>query len=108
MIYLEVLYYVSVFQKIILKLNTYTIKLCTKFEENPSFFIFLGLILIGCCITLDYVDLSILYHIVRGQSVIKLYVIYNMLDVSELWQITELCIMYWDILKPFMLFNILL
>ena len=30
-----------------------------------------------------YVDTSAVYHIVRGQSVIKLYVIYNMLDVRE-------------------------
>lgn len=41
-----------------------------------------GLILLICCIAMNSLDLSILYHIVRGQSVIKLYVIYNMLDVS--------------------------
>ncbi len=28
------------------------------------------------------VDTSALYHVVRGQSVIKLYVIYNMLEVG--------------------------
>jgi hypothetical protein len=43
----------------------------------------LGFILIVCCTAMNSLDLSILYHIVRGQSVIKLYVIYNMLDVSS-------------------------
>jgi len=28
------------------------------------------------------IDTSVIYHLVRVQSVIKLYVIYNMLDVS--------------------------
>ena len=28
-----------------------------------------------------YIDTSALYHIIRAQSVIKLYVIYNMLEV---------------------------
>ena len=32
---------------------------------------------------MTYVDTSALYHIVRGQSVIKLYVIYNMLEVRD-------------------------
>ena len=32
---------------------------------------------------MGYVDTSQVYHLVRGQSVIKLYVIYNMLDVRE-------------------------
>jgi len=30
---------------------------------------------------MNYVDTSALYHIVRGHYVIKLYVIYNMLEV---------------------------
>ena len=35
-----------------------------------------------CTFGMMQVDTSVLYHIVRGQSVIKLYVVYNMLDVS--------------------------
>jgi hypothetical protein len=31
---------------------------------------------------MGYVDTSALYHIIRAQSVIKLYVIYNMLEVG--------------------------
>ena len=40
-----------------------------------------------CWVLLTYVDVSVLYHTVRGQSVIKLYVIYNMLEV----QVTKSC-----------------
>ena len=35
----------------------------------------------ACWLLLTHVDFSVLYHTVRGQSVIKLYVIYNMLEV---------------------------
>lgn len=41
----------------------------------------LALILVICTISVGYVDTSQVYHLVRGQSVIKLYVIFNMLDV---------------------------
>jgi len=40
-------------------------------------------ILILCTLGMNYVDTSALYHIVRGQSVIKLYVIYNMLEIFD-------------------------
>ena len=39
--------------------------------------------LVVCVVGMGYVDTSQVYHLVRGQSVIKLYVIYNMLDVRE-------------------------
>ncbi|EDO43155.1 predicted protein, partial [Nematostella vectensis] len=42
-----------------------------------------GCIMMVACLLLEYVDFSVLYHIVRGQSVIKLYVIYNMLEVAD-------------------------
>lgn len=38
----------------------------------------------ACWLLLTHVDFSVLYHTVRGQSVIKLYVIYNMLEVNNL------------------------
>ena len=41
-------------------------------------------LIVVCCWLLQYVDISMLYHIVRGQAVIKLYIIYNMLEVSQL------------------------
>ena len=40
-----------------------------------------AVILIACTWLLQFVDVSMLYHIVRGQAVIKLYIIYNMLEV---------------------------
>lgn len=46
---------------------------------------FSGSILVICWVLLTYVDVSVLYHTVRGQSVIKLYVIYNMLEVQFLY-----------------------
>lgn len=40
-----------------------------------------GLILVLCFSMMHYVDYSMMYHLIRGQSVIKLYIIYNMLEV---------------------------
>ncbi|KAL9982741.1 hypothetical protein ACROYT_G004832 [Oculina patagonica] len=42
-----------------------------------------GAILVVCWLLLTHVDFSVLYHTVRGQSVIKLYVIYNMLEIAD-------------------------
>lgn len=40
-----------------------------------------GVILVICYVMMHYVDYSMMYHLIRGQSVIKLYIIYNMLEV---------------------------
>ncbi|XP_035673605.1 transmembrane anterior posterior transformation protein 1 homolog isoform X1 [Branchiostoma floridae] len=40
-------------------------------------------IIIVCTNILFYVDTSMLYHVVRGQSIIKLYIIFNMLEVAD-------------------------
>lgn len=40
-----------------------------------------GVILVVCYFMMHYVDYSMMYHLIRGQSVIKLYIIYNMLEV---------------------------
>uniref|UniRef100_A0A8C5GCQ5 Transmembrane anterior posterior transformation protein 1 homolog n=1 Tax=Gouania willdenowi TaxID=441366 RepID=A0A8C5GCQ5_GOUWI len=42
-----------------------------------------GLILLLCFSMTHYVDYSMMYHLIRGQSVIKLYIIYNMLEVAD-------------------------
>nr|XP_036846458.1 transmembrane anterior posterior transformation protein 1 homolog isoform X2 [Manis javanica] len=42
-----------------------------------------GIILVICYFMLHYVDYSMMYHLIRGQSVIKLYIIYNMLEVAD-------------------------
>jgi hypothetical protein len=39
-------------------------------------------VLVVCCHTLMYLDPSRLYHSIRGQAMIKLYVIFNVLEVS--------------------------
>ncbi|KAM7389074.1 hypothetical protein PAMP_023071 [Pampus punctatissimus] len=43
-----------------------------------------GLILVLCFSMMHYVDYSMMYHLIRGQSVIKLYIIYNMLEFVEI------------------------
>ncbi|XP_038071065.1 transmembrane anterior posterior transformation protein 1 homolog [Patiria miniata] len=45
--------------------------------------IFKAIIVIACTWLLQFVDVSMLYHLVRGQAVIKLYIIYNMLEVAD-------------------------
>lgn len=40
-----------------------------------------GFIMVLCYFMMSYVDYSMMYHLIRGQSVIKLYIIYNMLEV---------------------------
>uniref|UniRef100_A0A2C9M797 Uncharacterized protein n=1 Tax=Biomphalaria glabrata TaxID=6526 RepID=A0A2C9M797_BIOGL len=42
-----------------------------------------GLILVISCFMTSYIDMSMIYHIVRGQSIVKFYVFYNMLDVMD-------------------------
>jgi len=40
-------------------------------------------ILLVCCYAMSYVDTSMLYHIIKSQSVIKLYLMYNMIEVAD-------------------------
>ncbi len=40
-----------------------------------------GFILVVCVLMMDYIDVSMMYHIVRGQAIIKLYIFFNMLEV---------------------------
>ncbi|PYH93622.1 DUF747-domain-containing protein [Aspergillus ellipticus CBS 707.79] len=42
-----------------------------------------GLLIITTCSVLMYFDASRMYHWIRGQAAIKLYVIYNVLEVSD-------------------------
>ncbi|KAL2822031.1 eukaryotic membrane protein family-domain-containing protein [Aspergillus granulosus] len=42
-----------------------------------------GLLMIVTCTVLMYFDASRMYHWIRGQAAIKLYVIYNVLEVSD-------------------------
>ncbi|KAE8137657.1 eukaryotic membrane protein family-domain-containing protein [Aspergillus pseudotamarii] len=42
-----------------------------------------GLLMIATCVVLMYFDASRMYHWIRGQAAIKLYVIYNVLEISD-------------------------
>ncbi|XP_061536264.1 transmembrane anterior posterior transformation protein 1 homolog isoform X2 [Phycodurus eques] len=42
-----------------------------------------GFIMVLCYSMISYVDYAMMYHLIRGQSVIKLYIIYNMLEVAD-------------------------
>ncbi|XP_025931425.1 transmembrane anterior posterior transformation protein 1 homolog isoform X5 [Apteryx rowi] len=60
-----------------------------------------GVILVICYFMMHYVDYSMMYHLIRGQSVIKLYIIYNMLeeisvnvDLKKLKHMISLCILH--------------
>ena len=44
----------------------------------------LKFIIIGsCCYAMSYVDTSMLYHLIKSQSIIKLYLMYNMFEVAD-------------------------
>jgi hypothetical protein len=47
-----------------------------------------GAVIICSCIILLKLDASRMYHAVRGQAAIKLYVIYNLLEVGRLGSIS--------------------
>jgi uncharacterized membrane protein len=38
------------------------------------------LLILFCCIFLQYIDVSRLYHFIRGQNIVKLYLIYNLME----------------------------
>uniref|UniRef100_A0A0A9Y4K5 Protein TAPT1 n=1 Tax=Lygus hesperus TaxID=30085 RepID=A0A0A9Y4K5_LYGHE len=42
-----------------------------------------GSILVVCSFMMSYIDTSIMYHMIKSQSVIKLYIFYNMLEVGD-------------------------
>lgn len=42
-----------------------------------------AVILIVCSVFLLYVDTNILYHLIKSQSVIKLYIFYTMLEIGD-------------------------
>lgn len=42
-----------------------------------------GVLAVMSCAVVNHIDTSMIYHLVRGQTVIKLYVFYNMLDLVD-------------------------
>lgn len=53
-----------------------------------------GFIMVLCYFMMHYVDYSMMYHLIRGQSVIKLYIIYNMLEVQ--YRNTHICYFFFS------------
>ena len=43
-----------------------------------------GLIIVVCVYMMTYIDTSMMYHLIKSQSVIKLYLFYNMLEVTTI------------------------
>lgn len=62
-----------------------------------------GVILIVCCLLLNYVDVSMMYHLVRGQAIIKLYIFFNMLEVNSSFLIIHHLLIYFMHLCKFSL-----
>ncbi|KAB0800762.1 hypothetical protein PPYR_06501 [Photinus pyralis] len=42
-----------------------------------------GILIIFCSILMSYIDTNMMYHLIKSQSVIKLYIFYNMLEVAD-------------------------
>ncbi|RIB05025.1 eukaryotic membrane protein family-domain-containing protein [Gigaspora rosea] len=79
--------------RILLVLYTVTTKFISNFKNEEKRFIHLnisqksdllkGVLIILVCISLQSVDAAQMYHSIRGQSVIKLYVIFNVLEIFD-------------------------
>lgn len=42
-----------------------------------------GLVMLGCAVPMCFMDISVVYHTVRAQAAIKLYMFFNMLEVMD-------------------------
>ncbi|KAF5269351.1 hypothetical protein FQA39_LY08743 [Lamprigera yunnana] len=42
-----------------------------------------GIIIVLCSLLMFYIDTNMMYHLIKSQSVIKLYIFYNMLEVAD-------------------------
>jgi len=52
------------------------------FEPSQIIDIVKGLVIIGCAVPMCFMDISVVYHTVRAQAAIKLYMFFNMLEVN--------------------------
>lgn len=63
-----------------------------------------GIILLSAIFFMSYVDTSVLYHTVKSQSVIKLYIFFNMLEVFDKLMSTFVCdvldALFWTATEP--------
>jgi hypothetical protein len=52
------------------------------FEPSQIIDIVKGLVVFGCAVPMCFMDISVVYHTVRAQAAIKLYMFFNMLEVN--------------------------
>lgn len=52
------------------------------FEPSQIIDIVKGLVVLGCAAPMCFMDISVVYHTVRAQAAIKLYMFFNMLEVN--------------------------
>ncbi|XP_014790977.1 transmembrane anterior posterior transformation protein 1 homolog [Octopus bimaculoides] len=52
-------------------------------EPSQTCDILKGIIIVLSCFILNYLDISMMYHIIRGQAVLKLYVFYNIVELAD-------------------------
>ena len=74
-------------QRIVCQLNLTSFSRNTTYSKRillPSEIIDVlkGTIILICCFTLSHIDTAMMYHLIKSQSVIKLYIFFNMLEVT--------------------------
>jgi hypothetical protein len=63
----------------------HSISFCSPrlFEPAQTIDLVKGLVVLGCAVPMCFMDISVVYHTVRAQAAIKLYMFFNMLEVSQ-------------------------
>lgn len=86
----DVFLFIFTFLPLRLLLAAFTVlrRLCSSTHRNlldpvQKIDILKAIILVTVISLMQYIDTSVIYHVVRIQSVIKLYVVYNMLDMAD-------------------------
>lgn len=64
-------------------MNASNVSKSYQFHRNNLYDLMKGLLLVGGCIILCFLDMSRLYHLIRGQTLIKLYVFSSMLEMFD-------------------------
>ena len=53
------------------------------FHRSDAYVLLRGFLFLICCYVLEFVDMSFVYHYMKSQTFIKLYVMFNMLDMLD-------------------------
>ena len=54
-----------------------------RLEPAEAIDLLKGLIIVACVVATSAIDTSVMYHVIKSQSVIKLYLFFNMLEVGD-------------------------